>query len=142
MERYDCNRRFFKPEFGSAKSVGIDVFLPEHLIIKADDYCVVSLNLKTTIPDGFYLHICDKSSKAAKGIRTMGGIIDSDYDGEIKVILHNINKYDVGYGAGEKICQLILKRCYIQSDCVVQRSGGFGSTGSVWIGSGEDTEED
>ena len=129
MEQYDCNRKFFLPTFGSQYSVGIDVYLPESILIKAKDYVVVPLNIWLDIPHGYYVGIQDKSSKAAKGVTIGGGIIDSDYYGEVSVILYNFNSYDIGFGEGEKICQFILDRVYIESDVGEMRSGGFGSTG-------------
>ena len=82
--------------------------------------------------------ICSRSGLATKGIFILNapGIIDSDYRGEIKCILHNISNTNFQIEIGMKIAQLIIMPCcnvnWIKTDTLsntARDQNGFGSTG-------------
>lgn len=76
-----------------------------------------------------------RSSLAMKGIDVLGGVIDSDYRGEIKVILANHSPTDLKINHGDRIAQLVVTYCETdftvvdELDDTERGLGGFGSTG-------------
>ncbi len=63
------------------------------------------------IPVGFYGRVAPRSGLAVKqGIDTLAGVIDSDYRGEVRVLLINFNSEAVSFDAGERIAQLIIEK--------------------------------
>lgn len=99
----------------------------------------INTGIKVCIPTGYYGRIAPRSGLAFKqGIDVLAGVIDSDYRGEIKVILYNTdNTTPVTIKHGDRIAQIIFERCYsvtftktsVQDD-TNRGSGGFGSTGN------------
>ena len=79
-----------------------------------------------------------KSSISAKGILVHFGTVDSDYRGEVKVVMQNLNQHGVEFEAGQKIAQIVFSK---KTDVELEQtnnienntqrgSGGFGSTGA------------
>ena len=89
------------------------------------------------IPNGYYGRIAPRSGLAVKkGIDVLAGIIDSDYRGEIMVVLINLGKDAVLYNVGDKIAQIIFSKYETTDFNVVENlddtnraEKGFGSTG-------------
>lgn len=79
-----------------------------------------------------------KSSISAKGILVHFGTVDSDYRGEVQVVMQNLNDYGVEFEAGQKIAQIVfnektevvLEQTYTISNDTDRGIGGFGSTGA------------
>lgn len=79
-----------------------------------------------------------KSSISAKGILVHFGTVDSDYRGEVQVVIQNLNDYGVEFEAGQKIAQIVfnektevvLEQTDTVSNDTDRGSGGFGSTGA------------
>ena len=97
----------------------------------------VPLNLRLAVPRGYTLLLLSRSGLALKGITTVGGVIDSDYRGEIQALLHNSTKNPFKIKKGQRISQgLFLKHLdvtfevnndeHIWNDTTHH---GFGSTG-------------
>lgn len=79
-----------------------------------------------------------KSSISAKGILVHFGTVDSDYRGEVQVVMQNLNQYGVEFEAGQKIAQIVFSK---KTDVELEQTnnienntqrgiGGFGSTGA------------
>ena len=95
--------------------------------------------LSIELPEGYAALVCSRSGLAAKhGIQVLNapGVIDSDYRGEIGVILHNNSDYSVIFRAGDRIAQLmivpVLSVDWVGVDALGETdrgNGGFGSTG-------------
>ena len=64
---------------------------------------LVDLNLKLAIPPGVYLQLRSRSGLALRGVTTVGGVIDSDYRGPIKAILHNSGDQNVVIAKGQRV---------------------------------------
>jgi dUTP pyrophosphatase len=113
--------------------------IQEPLIIKIGEVVLVPTNLSVEIPHGYEIQVRPRSGLAAKhgiGILNSPGTIDSDYRGEIKIILINFGKEDFTIQKGERIAQLIISRVFRadfkeESSLNVSKrgSGGFGHTG-------------
>lgn len=98
------------------------------------------------IPTSLYLEldkhieaqVRPKSSISAKGILVHFGTVDSDYRGEVKVVIQNLNDYGVEFEAGQKIAQIVfskkidveLEQTDTISNDTDRGTGGFGSTGA------------
>ena len=105
--------------------------------VKGGDYEVIDTAIAVAIPDGYVGLIKPRSGWAIKnGIDTMAGVIDSDYRGEIKVIL---TKHDDGVfiiNDGDRIAQLVVVPYVGESEVVEdlddtkRGANGFGSTGA------------
>jgi dUTP pyrophosphatase len=129
------------PEYATEGSAGMDIraAVKESLIVKMGEVVIVPTNLSVEIPQGYEIQVRPRSGLAAKhgiGILNSPGTIDSDYRGEIKIILINFGKEDFTIQKGERIAQLIISRVFRanfkeESSLNVSKrgSGGFGHTG-------------
>ena len=89
------------------------------------------------VPEGTYGRIAPRSGLAVKhGIQVGAGVIDSDYTGELKVVLFNHNNKKYNIKPGFRIAQLILEQCVTPEvvevddlDTTDRGNNGFGSTG-------------
>lgn len=126
------------PTRGSAGAAGYDLCAAISGTIPAGQSLCIPTGVSIAIPDSeVYGRIAPRSGLAVRyGLQVLGGVIDSDYRGEIKVILHNLGNLAYEFAAGDRIAQLIFERCCIVNMNQVttlaptQRgAGGFGSTG-------------
>lgn len=137
----------FEPTYGSFEAIGLDL----RLDLGAPDAPPVPIHprgmrrmptgLVVAIPAGHYGRIAPRSGLAVKhGIDVLAGVIDSDYRGEIQVILINHSDQTVHFRHGDRIAQLILEKATRPKLVAVDRiedlgntergAGGFGSTGT------------
>jgi len=129
------------PHYTTHGSAGMDVraALKDEFILKAAAVDLVPTNLVVEIPEGFEIQVRPRSGLALKhgiGILNSPGTIDSDYRGEIKIILMNFSKEDFVIKRGDRIAQLVLSKVYKadleeNSDILETKrgKGGFGHTG-------------
>lgn len=123
------------PLRGTPNSAGLDLYaLEDRLITRTQQ--IVPTGVSMAIPPGFVGQVWSRSSMAAKnGVFREAGIIDSDYRGQIGVVLYsNEGTYQVR--KGDKIAQLVIVPCNMSStvqvdslDSTVRGQGGYGSTG-------------
>lgn len=129
------------PQYKTKGSAGFDLqaFTLENINLAPNEVKLIPTGLAFEIPYGYELEIRPRSGLAIKnGITVLNtpGTIDSDYRGEVKIILYNASKQDFIINNGDRICQAVLKEV-IQADIVeveelseTQRgTGGFGHTG-------------
>ena len=95
-------------------AAGLDLFSNENGIIKPQERKMISTGIILQIPNDYYGRIAPRSGLALKnGIDVLAGVIDSDYRGEIKVILYNSDKENIyEYKIGDKIAQIIIEKYY------------------------------
>ena len=129
------------PTYETVGSAGADIraFLSESVTIKPLERAMIPTGLKFEIPLGYEMQIRPRSGLAAKNGVTLvnaPGTIDSDYRGEIKVKIHNLNDYDLNITRGERIAQMIILPCFLENAERVDSLGetergsnGFGSSG-------------
>ncbi len=130
------------PEYATEFSAGLDVRAAndEPVVLAPLARAIVPTGLYLEIPRGYEVQVCPRSGLAAKkGVTVLNspGTIDSDYRGEVCVILVNLSSEPFTVERGERIAQLILARYeQIQWEEVGELSssdrgeGGFGSTGT------------
>jgi dUTP pyrophosphatase len=124
------------PTRAHAGDAGYDLYANDYYSITPYSQALVATGIKMAIPDGHVGLIWDKSGLAAEGIKTMGGVIDSGYRGEIKVVVKNLNELDFNIVPGQKIAQIIIqeyKDFPLEEEPIDGKTsradGGFGSTG-------------
>ena len=125
------------PVRGSARAIGADLCCVEDFTLQPLERKLVPTGLAIEIHEGYYGRVAPRSGLAVKqGIDTLAGVIDSDYRGEVRVLLINFNHEAVCFEAGERIAQLIIEKAeavdYEWAEDLsdtVRGEGGFGSTG-------------
>jgi len=124
------------PEKANPGDAGYDLFAANYYSIAPYGQALVATGLKLAIPEGYTGLIWDKSGLAVTGITTLGGVIDSGYRGEIKVIVKNLSEDVFNITAGQKIAQIIIQpspNFLIKEEKIdeqtVRQNGGFGSSG-------------
>jgi dUTP pyrophosphatase len=97
----------------------LDLYSAENLSVSANGSVMVKTKIALEIPHGYVGLVWDRSGLAAKsGITTMGGVIDSNYRGEVMVILHNTKSENFEVKAGDRIAQLLIQK--IESPEIVE----------------------
>jgi dUTP pyrophosphatase len=122
------------PTRGTKHSAGYDLHCYETGIIEPNRRRMIPTGISwIDIPKYVIGHILPKSGLAHRhGIDTMAGVIDSDYRGEINIILYNTNTESFKFNKGDKLAQLLLQEYLVmEEEAIVStvRNGGFGSTG-------------
>ena len=130
------------PQYKTIGSSGMDIaaFLDNEILIKPSEKKIIPTGIKLKIPKGYEIQIRPRSGLAANNDITVlntPGTIDSDYRGEIKVILFNHGKNIFKVENGLRIAQMVL--CPVIEaelseveiiDETERGEGGFGSTGT------------
>ena len=91
----------------SKRSAGLDLYSSIDVNIEVGSIKTVNAGICISLPENSYASIRDKSSLASKGLLTLGGVIDSDYAGEIIVIMTPLIE-SIKIKKGQKIAQLIV----------------------------------
>lgn len=134
------------PTRAHENDAGLDLYSPEDATMYYGSRIKINLHVGFAIPDGYVGLILDRSSMANKGIRTLGGVIDAGYRGEVQVILAYVadesdgvtfDKTDyIDIRRGDKIAQMLIVPVLTPEPIVVdefettvRNDNGFGSTG-------------
>ena len=125
------------PHYAHQGDAGMDIFSAEDAVIKSGEIKSVKTRVKMELPEGFVALVWDKSGLALKnGIKTMAGVIDSGYRGEIGIVLANLSGRDYKIEKGQKIAQMLVQKAERAEIEEVKNlnetsrgAGGFGSTG-------------
>ena len=128
----------YAPTRATAGSIGYDLRSAVDCIIKAHDRAVINTDLAFILPSKTYGRIAAKSGLTVKHKIDIGaGVIDSDYRGNVGVVLINNGENDFEVWKGDQIAQLILEKAKIvlaeeveMLDETKRGQGGFGSTDS------------
>ncbi len=138
------NKEVITPKYKTDGSSGVDLsaFLEKKVVIKPNSSELIPTGLQVAIPEELEIQIRPRSGLAAKesiGVLNSPGTIDSDYRGELKIILFNHGKEDFIINNGDRIAQMVLvpivKMEFEEVDSLpdtVRGQGGFGSTGKKW----------
>ena len=130
------------PKYETPGSSGMDIaaYINEDIIINSGDKALIPTGFSLSIPQGYEVQIRPRSGLAIKkGITILNtpGTIDSDYRGEVKVVLINLSKDKFTVQNGERIAQMVV--CPIVQVSIEEVKelsetnrgiGGFGSTGT------------
>ncbi len=127
------------PAYESAGAAGMDICAAESIVIRTGRRAAIATGFAFAIPEGYEIQVRPRSGLAFKqGMTVLNtpGTIDSDYRGEIKVILVNLGDEDFQINKGDRIAQIVaapVQRATMNEvenlDDTARGSGGFGSTG-------------
>lgn len=129
------------PQYMTEGSAGMDVyaFLKESVKIDSLERVLIPTGIKMEIPYGYEIQVRPRSGLALKyGITLVNspGTIDSDYRGEIKIIMINLSKESYEIMPDERICQFVLQKVHraelkecMELENTDRSTGGFGHTG-------------
>ena len=135
------NSRHELPSYSTKESAGMDIRanIDSPLVLKPLERALIKTGLFIELPLGYEAQVRPRSGMALKkGISVLNtpGTIDSDYRGEIGVILINLSSDNCIISDGDRIAQLVIAKCeQLQLTEVKELSnsergaGGFGSTG-------------
>ncbi|AJP72582.1 dUTP diphosphatase [Sphingomonas hengshuiensis] len=128
------------PAYATAGAAGMDVVAAEDALLAPGARQAIATGFAMAIPEGFEVQVRPRSGLALKhGITCLNtpGTIDSDYRGEVKVILANLGDAPFPIARGDRIAQLVpapVQRALLEEtdslDATARGSGGFGSTGT------------
>lgn len=130
------------PSYATEGSAGMDIraAIAETVVLEPMKIKMISTNLSMEIPFGYEVQVRPRSGLAVKygiGILNSPGTIDSDYRGEIKIILINFGSEKFTIKPGDRIAQLVVSKVYkvklVEVNELNQSNrgeGGFGHTGS------------
>ena len=128
------------PTYKTSGSSGMDLvaYIKSKIIIKSGKTAIIPTGIAVAIPKNYEIQIRPRSGLAAKkGISVLNtpGTVDSDYRGEIKIILINLSKNSFVVKSGDRVAQMILcpvVKCKLKEvknlPISVRGKGGFGST--------------
>ncbi|MDV3457460.1 dUTP diphosphatase [Sphingomonas sp. HF-S4] len=128
------------PAYATSGAAGMDVVAAEDLMLDPGKRHAVATGFAMAIPEGYEVQVRPRSGLALKhGITCLNtpGTIDSDYRGEVKVILANLGDAPFAIARGDRIAQLVsapVQRADLTEvetlDETARGAGGFGSTGT------------
>jgi dUTP pyrophosphatase len=134
-------KKEFVPEYSSLFAAGADLKadIDHEFIIRPGERALISTGLKMEIPKGYEAQVRPRSGLAAKhGVTVLNspGTIDSDYRGDVKVILINHGTNEFVINKGDRIAQIVFAPVTM-ADFLIENTlqtserntGGFGSTG-------------
>jgi dUTP diphosphatase len=124
------------PVYSSPGAAGADLVAAEDVTLPAGGWGSVGTGLHLEIPPGHVGLVWPRSGLAMRhGIDTLAGVIDSDYRGEVRVILANHGKEPYRIARGDRVAQLLVQRVeraeFVRDALAASDRGtaGFGSTG-------------
>jgi dUTP pyrophosphatase len=125
------------PEYASEGAAGADLRSREAVLLPPGGRAAVGTGLTLEIPAGHVGLVWPRSGLAVRhGIDTLAGVIDSDYRGEVRVVLVNHGQEPFQVQPGDRVAQLLVQRveratfaCGSGLAGTARGAGGFGSTG-------------
>jgi dUTP pyrophosphatase len=126
------------PEYGSGSAAGADLRASEAVTLPPGGRFAVPTGIHLELPPGHVGLVWPRSGLAVRhGIDTLAGVIDSDYRGEVRVVLVNHGGQEFRVEAGDRIAQLLVQSVERPSyervaalEPTARGAGGFGSTGA------------
>ncbi len=126
------------PNFAHKTDAGMDLYTTEKIELKPGEKIAIPTGIAMEIPQGHVGLIWDKSGLSIKkGLKVLGGVIDSGYRGEILVGMINLSNETYTFEVGDKITQILIQRIeQFEIEEVEELSKadrgvkGFGSTGN------------
>ena len=131
------------PEYATSGSSGLDLRanLAEPVVLKPLERQMIPTGLFLEIPEGYEVQVRPRSGLAFKhGITCLNspGTVDSDYRGEIKIILINLSKEEHTISNGDRIAQMVVCKVekvllhpVLKLETTLRGEGGFGHTGNI-----------
>ncbi len=125
------------PTRAHPEDAGLDLYNLESFVLEPGQGHMARTGIAMAIPQGYVGLVADRSSLGKKGLKTLGGVIDAGYRGEVKVLIRNLSLETLQLEAGDRIAQLLILPVQTPEvvevedlDETVRGMGGFGSTGN------------
>ncbi len=125
------------PSYAYSGDAGMDLYSADSCKIVPGEVKTIRTGVKVAIPLGYVGLVWDKSGIASKKwVKSMGGVVDSGYRGEVTVILANLGKEDFAVEKGMKVAQMLIQKVeqvdfehVDELDETERKERGFGSSG-------------
>lgn len=125
------------PGYAHPGDAGLDIYAAAETVMAPGERAQIPTGLALEIPAGYVGLIWDKSGLSHKhGLKTLGGVVDSTYRGELKIGIVNLSPQTRVFKVGDKVAQLLIQPVISVEIAEVQElsdtdrgEGGFGSTG-------------
>lgn len=125
------------PKYAHKGDAGMDLFSVEEVVISPEERIQIKTGLAFEVPSGYAGLIWDKSGLSHKhGLKTLGGVFDAGYRGELLVGMINLSKEKYILEKGHKVAQMVIQKIEHPEIVEVETlsetkrgTGGFGSTG-------------
>ena len=124
------------PKRGSEQAAGYDLYTIDEGRLMPKQTHLFDTGISFTVPEGTYGRIAPRSGLSKKGILVNAGVVDRDYTGPVKVMLHNLSDEMYQVKKNDRIAQLIIEKIatpVIEEVGSLEETdrgdGGFGSTG-------------
>ena len=115
---------------------GIDMYACGIHTVEPHMTAMIPVGIACEIEEGYVGLIWDKSSIGSKSIKTLGGVIDAGYRGEISIMVHNLTEKAYTFEHGHKVAQMLIQKVEFPDieevgalSETIRGEGGFGSTG-------------
>lgn len=125
------------PARASPGAAGYDLFADVDMPINPGERLLTGTGVAVAVPEGHYGRVAPRSGLSTKGIDVGAGVVDSDYRGEVHVLLINNGREVFWVRRGDRVAQLILEKCTTCPISVVDKldetdrgDRGFGSSGT------------
>jgi dUTP pyrophosphatase len=127
------------PKLATEGSAGADLCAVSDTILYPGETKLIKTGINISIPIGYAGFVCSRSGLALKQnvfVLNAPGIVDSDYTGDVGVILHNASEDRFTIKSGDRVAQLLIVKCehfvfneVTELQQTERGAGGFGSTG-------------
>ncbi len=134
-----CHKDAIIPQYQSSGAAGFDLCALESVVLKARSRAAIKTGLAFEIPQGYEMQVRPRSGLALKNaisVLNTPGTIDSDYRGEVMVILINHSDEDFSINQGDRIAQGVVQKVeqveFEEVEILSETKrgeGGFGSSG-------------
>lgn len=105
------NKDLPTPKQAYIGDAGVDVYASERTVLAPGGCFAIPVGIALEIPYGYYAYVTDKSGLSiTHKIKTMGGVIDSNYRGEIHAGLINLSDTEYVFEVGDKVAQIIIQK--------------------------------
>lgn len=115
---------------------GIDLYACGTHTVEPHKQAMIPVGIAMEIEEGYVGLIWDKSSIGLKSLKTLAGVIDAGYRGEVHIMIHNLGNNSYTFEHGHKVAQIIIQKVefpeIIETEELSESkrgTGGFGSTG-------------
>jgi dUTP pyrophosphatase len=125
------------PSYAHPGDAGLDLYSREETTLAPGERKMIPTGLRLEVPDGYVGLVWDKSGVSIEeGLKTLGGVLDSGYRGELMVGMINLSTTTYTFLRGHKVAQLLIQKIENPKIEIVaglgqttRGEGGFGSTG-------------
>lgn len=126
------------PGYSRVGDAAMDIRSAEDYILKIGERKTLKTGLAFEIPEGYAGLVWDRGGMAAKhGIHTMAGVLDSNYRGELMIVLKNLSEEDFKIEKGDRIAQMLVQKVeicnFVEVESLTETERGEGRFSSSGI---------